>query len=258
MMKTNCNTIRRELDEMNLGEEGSASVILHLQQCVECQEFHQSRTRLRQLVGSLETVEAPADFDFRLRARLAGEKAGSAHGRVFANWSPGFRALAAAAIVLLVGVVLFVSQRRSQQPSVAKAHVEEAGRTEAVSSRAPEGRVLATTKPLTPGATLLSSVPKSQKASVNATTAGNRGKRQMATAEFSSVSASRFRLEESVAGAGSTMVFPIGASNQSLKVSLDDGSGNWRTVSLPTVSFGSQRVVASGRVFNPLAAKGIW
>jgi anti-sigma-K factor RskA len=257
MNKTNCKTIRRELDEMNLGEESSPSVMLHLQQCVECQEFHQSRTKLRQLVGSLETVEAPADFDFRLRARLAGEKAGSTHGGVFANWSLGFRALAAAGIILMVGVVLFVSQR-SKQPSVAKVQVEEPARTEAVAPKPTEGTARVTTEPITQKTTLTSSAAQKQKASVDTTLAAIRGKRQMATTDFSSVPATVLRREGSVARVGSTTVFPIGAANQSLRVSLDDGSGNWRTISLPTVSFGSQRVVASGSVSNQLAAKGVW
>jgi hypothetical protein len=256
MMKINCKTIRRELDEMNLGEESSPWVTLHLQQCVECQEFHQSRTKLRQLVGSLETVEAPADFDFRLRARLAGEKAGSAHGRVFANWSPGFRALAAAAIVLMVGVVLFVSQRRSQQSSVAKVQVEEPARTKAVSPAS--NKVLATSNAESVIPNTASSAQQKPKVSVTTTLAGIKGKRQMTTTDFSSVPAAVWRREGSVARVGSTTVFPIDAANQSLRVSLDDGSGNWRTISLPTVSFGSQRVVASGSVSNQLAAKGIW
>ncbi len=251
MMKTNCKTIRRELDEMNLGEESSPSVMLHLQQCEECQEFHQSRTKLRQLVGSLETVAAPADFDFRLRARLAGEKAGSAHGRVFAGWSPGFRVLATAAIVLMVGVVLFVSQRRSQLPSVAKVQVEEPARAKAISPKPSEVLTPSNTAPVIP-------YTARPKASVTSTLAGIKGKRQMATTDFSSVPATVLRREGSVARVGSTTVFPIDAANQSLRVSLDDGSGNWRTISLPTVSFGSQRVVASGSVSNQLAAKGIW
>ena len=257
MMKRNCKTIRRELDEMNLGEESSPSVMLHLQQCAECQEFHLSRTKLRQLMGSLETVEAPADFDFRLRARLAGEKAGSARGRVFANWSPGFRALAAAAIVLMVGVVLFVSQRRSQHPSVAKVQVEKPTTPGVVSPKPPEvGPVPA--ESVTPVPTIATSAPQNHRTSVTATLPASRGKRQMTTTDFSSVPATVWRREGSVARVGSTTVFPIDAANQALRVSLDDGSGNWRTISLPTVSFGSQRVVASGTVSNQLAAKGIW
>jgi hypothetical protein len=256
MMNTNCKTIRRKLDEMNLGEENSPSVMLHLQQCEECQEFHQSRTKLRQLVASLETVAAPADFDFRLRARLAGEKASSDRRRVFANWSPGFRALVTAVIVLMVGVVLFVSQRRSEVPSVAKIPVEEPARTETIAPKPSE--VVAPSNTTSVILNTGSSAQQEAKAPITKTLAGIKGKRQMATTDFSSVPATVWRREGSVARVGSTTVFPIDAANQSLRVSLDDGSGNWRTISLPTVSFGSQRVVARGSVSNQLAAKGIW
>ena len=50
-------------------------------------------------------------------------------------------------------------------------------------------------------------------------------------------------------------VFSIDASLQSLKVSLDDGRGNAHTISFPTVSFGSQRVLTNANQFNP---KGVW
>jgi hypothetical protein len=51
-------------------------------------------------------------------------------------------------------------------------------------------------------------------------------------------------------------VFPIEASSQSVKISLDDGRGNARTISFPTVSFGSQRVLPT--TANQLAPKGEW
>ena len=53
----------------------------------------------------------------------------------------------------------------------------------------------------------------------------------------------------------SDQVFPVDASQQSLKVSLFDGRGNPRTISLPTVTFGSQRVVPTATSFAP---KGVW
>jgi hypothetical protein len=49
--------------------------------------------------------------------------------------------------------------------------------------------------------------------------------------------------------------FPIETSLQSVKVSLDDGLGNARTISFPTVSFGSQRVLTPASQFAP---KGAW
>jgi hypothetical protein len=48
--------------------------------------------------------------------------------------------------------------------------------------------------------------------------------------------------------------FQIDASLQSVKVSLDDGRGNARTISFPTVTFGSQRVMGTG---NQLAPKEV-
>ncbi len=71
MRKNNCKLIRRELDELMLGEAWSSDATEHLRECASCREFHEQQTKLRQIVGSLGTVEAPADFDFRLRARLA-------------------------------------------------------------------------------------------------------------------------------------------------------------------------------------------
>jgi hypothetical protein len=44
---------------------------------------------------------------------------------------------------------------------------------------------------------------------------------------------------------------PLDASLQSFKVSLDDGRGNARTISVPTISFGSQRMLQTGNQFVP-------
>src|SRR4029078_3722879 len=77
MRKNNCKVIRRELDELMLGEGWSAAAREPLRECAECREFHVQQTKLRQIVGSLGTVEAPADFDFRLRARLANGSPGA-------------------------------------------------------------------------------------------------------------------------------------------------------------------------------------
>jgi hypothetical protein len=56
--------------------------------------------------------------------------------------------------------------------------------------------------------------------------------------------------------ADTATVFPIEASLQPLKVSLDDGRGNARTISFPTVSFGQQRVLITGSQFAP--KDGVW
>ncbi len=60
------------------------------------------------MVASLGTVAAPNDFEFRLRARLAGEKNKSSHLFTIGHLSFGYRATAFAALVLLVGSAFLV------------------------------------------------------------------------------------------------------------------------------------------------------
>jgi hypothetical protein len=52
------------------------------------------------------------------------------------------------------------------------------------------------------------------------------------------------------------VAFPIEASYQSLKVSIDNGRGSSRTISLPTVSFGSQRALLQDA--SIASARGAW
>src|SRR6185369_16112836 len=123
MRENNCEIVRRELDELMIGEACSTAATEHLRDCASCREFHEQQTKLRQIVGSLGTVEAPADFDFRLRARLAQGNGSSVY------WPFARRGLAAAAmaIVFLVGVVIvrnvmkqpaIVDNNVAQQPQV--------------------------------------------------------------------------------------------------------------------------------------------
>ena len=81
----------------------------------------------------------------------------------------------------------------------------------------------------------------------------------MVAKDLSSLPAAVLKREESVASAGTSPIFPIDASYQSLKVSLDDRTGASRTIWLPGVSFGSQRVLASGKSsMMTTSAKGVW
>ena len=85
---------------------------------------------------------------------------------------------------------------------------------------------------------------------------GNKGR--MVNKEFSSLPAPVIRREDSLASVGLSPVFPIGATYQSLKLSLDDSTGMSRTIFLPRISFGSQRVAAGGPQTGTISAKGIW
>jgi len=85
--------------------------------------------------------------------------------------------------------------------------------------------------------------------------AAARDNQRLKTRDLSSTAATVLRPTDAMAENGSS-VFPIGASYQSLKVSLDDGRGSSRTISLPSVSFGSQRVLAQAPLLA--SARSAW
>src|SRR5436189_5931873 len=118
-MTNECKAIRQEIDH---SDELTSQVLLHLRGCAECRSFQSQEEKLRALMAGLGTVSAPADFDFKLKARLAREKSSGSNGGAFASFLTPSRALAAVAVVLLLvaGVLLsktwFVS---SPPPGVA-------------------------------------------------------------------------------------------------------------------------------------------
>ncbi|MFN2510522.1 MAG: anti-sigma factor, partial [Pyrinomonadaceae bacterium] len=105
MRTANCKYVCREIEEADHGQRLSTSVTEHLAGCPQCQSFHAERTKLRQLVASLETVAAPPDFNLRVRSRLANEKADGHAGYFFSHLSFGFPSVALATLVLIVGGV---------------------------------------------------------------------------------------------------------------------------------------------------------
>ena len=72
-----CRDTRREIDELEFGAEPSQLAMEHLATCEACRQFRAERAELREIVGSLERVGAPPDFDMRLRARIAAERSTS-------------------------------------------------------------------------------------------------------------------------------------------------------------------------------------
>ena len=246
MRKNNCEVIRRELDELMLDEAASASVSEHLKDCSDCREFHRTQTKLRQMVGGLGTVAAPADFEFRLRARLANDANGTLPFG-FTNWPFTRRSLAVASVLILfaAGAVMVwnvvkqpaTSTVAEQNPPVAPRETPRQIQTPAVPQQMPEFRA---------------AVPESSPQRVpteRPVQAGPRVKRQLSSVDFSSTRA------EVIGATDTAVVFPIDASLQPMRVSLDDGRGNARTISVPTISFGSQRTLTSG---NQFTQKGSW
>ncbi len=257
MRKNNCEVIRRELDELMLDEACGPAVAAHLNDCSACREFRDTQTKLRQIVGSLGTVAAPPDFDFRLRARLASDSSSAGFHLKFVYWPFAHRgfAVAAALIVFATGVVLVrnVVNRQSAVEVSTTTNIPQALPPQTAPSReikTPDAPP--STGELTAGGQE-SGGPKKIRSGRPPVRTGSRSK-SLTAVDFSSQRAEVVNQMDTVASANAPTVFPIDASVQPLKVSLDDGRGNAKTISVPTISFGSQRLPNA----NQLAEKGVW
>ena len=240
MRKNNCEVVRRGLDELMLGEACSSAATEHLYGCASCREFHEQTTKLRQIVGSLGTVEAPADFDFRLRARLAQGDGSSVY------WPFARRGLAVAAMLIVFATGVVVVRSVMNGPTavdnmVQQPHVGQPGKPDE-----PPPVLKEENNPGSAVAGVVNETPLIIR----------RNRRPQSTFQqrpLSTIDSSlqRAELYNGAQPVGVSAAFPIDASLQSFKVSLDDGRGNAKTISVPTISFGSQRIVQSGNQFAP-------
>ena len=255
MNKTTCIAIQQELDESSLGDDLAPDILEHLESCPVCSDFNLKQTKLRHLVGSLGTVSAPADFDFRLRARLASESQGTG----FHFWSLGYSTLAAAlAVVLLVGVSFVVFQLTRSRSNDGDQLSRENPREDNPSNTAQPSEALnkvESVKEVSPPEPSVMAKVTDPRNGVEKRSSqfSNRNKRALAVSDLSSEVAPSVR--DAKSAANYEAVFPVQASQQSLRLSLFDARGNAKTISLPTVSFGSQRVVPTT---TSVAQKGVW
>lgn len=247
--------IRRELDELMLDETCSTAAIEHLRECVVCREFHEKQTKLRQIVGGLGTVAAPADFDFRLRARLANESSSAASQFNFVEWPFVRRGLVAAALLLTFAIGAVLVRNVLNQPAA----VDQTAKQTSVPLTNGTPKPQETVTPQTPESARQDNVtavathkrPLGDRTG-SPTQAVIRSTPRLATVDSSSVRAEVIR---GVEPGGSSATFPIDASLQSFVVSVDDGRGNARTISVPTISFGSHRLMQNANQFAP---KRVW
>jgi len=261
MNRIDCSHVRREIEEAANGEILAAPARDHLRSCAACSNFGKEQQQLKEMVASLGGVEAPADFDFRLQARLAASRSsrrGSFTGNGF-----GMRSVAFASLVLLLGFVVVLMNMRSpgtglapvaQAPAVengAKQVTQAEGTTGATS----DAVATAPNRDVTPAFVQEGNMvaKPGKRASSSAPQLVARTGRVKAT-DLSASAAPVFHPQTEL---GSSM-FPLGTSYQSLKVSVDDGRGSSRTISLPTVSFGSSRVLARNPAPTMISTRDSW
>jgi hypothetical protein len=258
MKVQDCKAIRRGIEEADQGQEPDAVTMSHLRQCRVCREFLESEKKLRQVMASLAPVEAPADFDFRLRARIATERIHSRRGFSIGNFSLGIPTLTFAALILLAAGVFLLPRLNSldeTSPNVALQPVTDnnAG-TVVVNAPSPSGPTENVAG--TDGKKDIRPAPPSRrpKAAGRKETLASQRAGQLVVRDSGVVGATVLKQEDSAVDSQIPLIFPL----QTMKVSVDDGSGVSRTISFPTVSFGSQRFLTNaGSSLNP-SAKGVW
>lgn len=105
----NCKICRDEIEESDSGRPLGEGAIAHMESCSNCLAFRDERLTLKQMIDNLGVVTAPADFDFRLRARLAALKGREPGRKAWNRFVPGTWAVTLAAvfvIVLALGIVV--------------------------------------------------------------------------------------------------------------------------------------------------------
>jgi hypothetical protein len=230
MTNKECRNTRREIDELEMGQRPSLEATAHLVACSGCQAFQAERASLRELVGSLEPVLAPPDFDMRLRARIAAEKYDRRQQPFFARLISTPALAAAALFVVIAGSVYWISRRpvnpavTPSKPAVAQNNSDSKGqptaqesRTQEVAAPTDEGSIDVAVTPIKPHR---SRAPKG------------------------GYSEDSLSLPTNVAYQNEDQAL---VPNRPVEFALQDESGKTRRISLPPVSFGAQNLVGNNR-----------
>ncbi len=97
----NCRDFLTEFEER---ERLTEAATLHLNNCPDCKKTSSEQTRVWQMIDVLPRVDAPVNFDFRVKARIANSKSADFQPRFF----PVLRyVMPLAAVVLLLGIIAF-------------------------------------------------------------------------------------------------------------------------------------------------------
>ena len=279
----NCQTCQFEIEELETNEGLSDGARAHLSVCPVCRAFHDERQALKRLVGSLEAVSAPHDFDFRLRARLAAAKEAGNHRsswRSFVSSAPAI-GLAATFAVLIAGFV-FYNQLKSgaavnnqpgevarQEPALKPAaqnggpvfgttastpssEVSQPGAQDEPSSATPAAGVdTGTSRSTVAGKNLIRRKPRQLESGAQPEIVTN----EMAVRPAQQIvpnGASPLNT-----AARGVVELPVRSASQPMRVFVDDRDGAKRTLTLEPVIFGSQDFTGRARP-SIASSQGIW
>ena len=240
MNANECRDMRRQIDQSELGQRLNEQVESHLIGCASCAAFRAERTRLRELVGSLQPVTAPADFDVRLRARLARERDGRASASFFQVFMSTPAIAVAALVVMIVAGLVWINQRKGQVPvnnTAANPPVQNPVVAIKTNDQAPvnsgidpvAGSKIDTDSTIDNQKLASASRKNNQRTAPNSSVASS--------GDFSVSGAPSYRLSPDRAGEVS-----LSAPGKPMVVTVYDEKGGSRKILLPPVSFGAQRL----------------
>ena len=241
-MNTNeCRDVRQEIDQSEFGQRLSESSESHVIGCASCAAFRAERTRLRELVGSLQPVTAPADFDMRLRARIAREQdQSSAQPSIFRLFMSTPAIAVAGLIVMVVGGLVWMNQRSVQAPTTTASNQPAAPNpaTPSVASKQPGAKDNQTSPPaeaikgrdLSIEDQKLASGPRKNSPKTSSIASAPQ------SSDFNTSRAPSFQMSDRAGEVSLT------APVKPMVVTVYDEKGGSRKILLPPVSFGSQRL----------------
>lgn len=267
-------------------ERLSDAATAHLSACADCRVFGEERLALGRLIGGLEKVSAPADFDFRMRARMAAEANARTTRAGWFNFSPAALSWPlAACFALVISASLYFQPQRQTQPPPAGATASapaEQPRTAAVVMQTPTQQASdieadSQIAPVKSVETLRSADAPSMKNLL----AARRRVPPVSVGERRTVDATQIRaaVEESnsvsligatvtvaangTATNGERALIPVQVSAQErpLKVLLQETGGAARTISVESVSFGSRDVIGRPATISKASLstnQGVW
>jgi hypothetical protein len=277
----NCQSCRIEIEELETSESLSKAASAHLNACSPCGAFYHERLSLRRLVGSLEPVTAPSDFEFRLRARLAASESGRNHRFSFRSFIASAPAISlAASFALLIAAFVVYNHFKSgpavnnqtneivrQEPtqkteapnintfseSIASQATANVSTPDDKDSRSPA--ILSTGNSPRPRVAVVSrNAVRRQPKQLDA------GNQQIVSRDEAVRSAPRITPQDNsplTTKAGPLVELPVRSSSQAMRVFVGDKSGGKRSVTFEPVIFGSQDLTGrnSSRVQT---SQGIW
>jgi hypothetical protein len=265
-----CKAYRREIDGAADGGALSTGARAHASACRVCGDELRVRESLRALVGGLGKVEAPADFEFRLRARMAASKAAGGRSHFGGSrWLYGFVPVAVAACFVIVSATLYFRQAARTTPAGAPTAGVEAARQVATVPAPSAGAQGGPAEPAVRGGEVVRVIPAPAASPetprvMRKPRADSRNAQAREVAARDGRRADEARHTDFFGNEGARVIsppFPVKASGDPLRVILRDERGAERVVPMRGVSFGSQDFLARGASGRPPVAAevgGVW